>query len=545
MALGNTYTVNLDTGAIRYSSGSSVDTLLDLHAYLQDLADNATGLDNDNPSILAGKRDATKPTVLTLPNNGRDATEFNIDDTTSQYLKFGSVEQEGGDVLYSGIKTIGSIVTASPIYVVQNGSKLTTWWADGHIQILAKVKTAGSLIDSGNVTAYSRKYGQTFSHFDANLAAGSESAAAITTQVDGSIVAAEGAAGTLFGGMTVTVGTVSRDLGNGNGAKNYDAEIDCDGCTAQQIYDALMWAGSEDSTATIGTTPGWRFRALNGAYAENPQRPIVTLTSGTLYFERGWYPTNMDASVSYSLIAADGTTQAPPVTTGWTQRELVAGDGVLVARATGGAIDKSVFTVAAGGATAGGSSVVVKEAIPADTRAAGTIRIAGDRYRYASWATSTFTLATASTGTVTTADATGITLTDASATFVTDLVEPGDIVRNTTDGSSCAVKSITDETHLVCEGLAGGSDNGWGSSDAYTINALAASYAEDVGLYAPILDDVATGATMSASVTYVADRDIIIVVRNGNAVTPIQPYIATSTLTSTPGSNNTIRNSEV
>jgi hypothetical protein len=545
MALGNTYTVNLDTGAIRYASGASVDTILDLHAYLQDLADNATGLDNDNPSKLAGKRDATKPSVLTLPNDGRDATAFNIDDTCSQYLKFGSIEQSGAATLYSGLKTIGAIVASSPIYVVQNAAKLSTWWANGHIQILVKVKASSTLIDSGNVTAYSRKYGQTYSHFDANLAAGSETAAAITTQLDGSIVASVGAAATLYGGMSTSVGTVSHDLGNGNGAKNYDAELNCNGKTAQEIYDAVMWLCSSVSTASVSTTEGWRFRSLNGSYAENPQRPIVTLTSGTLYFERGWYPTNMDAGVSYSLIAADGTIQAPPVTTGWTQRELVSGDGVLVARATGGAINKSVFTVAAGGATAGGTSVVVKEAIPADTRAVGTIRVSGDRYRYASFATSTFTLATASTGTVTTADATGITLTNSSATFVTDGVEPGDIVRNTTDGSKCAVKSITSQTVLVTEGLTGGSDNGFGGSDAYTINRLAASYAENTGVYAPLLDDVATGTTMSCSVTYVSDRDLIIVVRNGNLVTPIQPYIATSTLTSTAGSNNTIRNSEV
>lgn len=545
MALGNTYTVNLATGDIRYASGSSVDVLYDLHAHLQDLSDNATGMQYDTPSVLAGKRDATKPTIITLPNDGPRATEFNIDDTTAQYLKFGSVEQEGGDVLYSGLKTIGTIVASSPIYVVQDAAKLTDFWADGHIQILVKVKTAGALIDSGDVTVFSRKYGQTYSHFDANLAAGSETAAAITTQVDGSVVADESGAETLFGAMSVTVSPISRDLGNGNGSKDYDAEIDCGGNDAQEIYDALMWLCSRDSTESVGSTEGWQFRALNGSYAENPQRPIVTLTSGTLYFERGWYITNYAAGTSFSLIASDGTTQAPPVTTGWTQENLVAGDGVLVTRSATGAIDEDVFTVAAGGASAGGSSIVVKETIPADTRAAGTVRISGDRYRYASWATSTFTLATASTGTVTTPDATGVTLIDSTADFVTDGVEPGDIVRNTTDGSVTAVKSVTDLHTLVTEGLTGGTDDEFGASDSYTVNALAEAYAEDTGLYATILDDVADSDTMSASLTYVTNRSVIIIVRNGNAVTPIIPYITTGTLTSSAQSNTTIRTPEV
>lgn len=545
MALGNSYSVNLDTGAIRYVSGSSSDTILDLHAYLQDLSDNATGLDNDNPSVLAGKRDATKPTVLTLPNNGPDATPFNIDDATSHYLKFGSVEQSGGNTLYSGMKTIGSIVAASPIYVVQNSVKLSTWWGTGHVQIVIKVKDGGSLIDSGNVTAYSRKYGQTFSHFDANLAAGSESAAAITTQVDGSIVSIAATAETNYGTMTVTVGASNHDLGNGNGSKGYTGTIDCGGKTAQEVYDALMWACSESSTAAIGTVDGWRFRALSGSYAENPQRPIVTLTSGTLYFERGWFVQNLAAGAGYSLIAADGTTQAPPVTTGWTQNNLVAGDGVLVAVATGGHINKSQFTVAAGGASIGGTSVTINEAIPADTKSAGTIRISGDRYRFSSFTGSIFTLATVSNGTVTTGDTLGITLTNSAAQFVTQSVSPGDIVRNTTSGATCAVKSITSEGVLVTEGLTGGTRQTWVISDAYTINKLGETYATNEGVYAPLIDAFATGTSVTASVTYATDRSLIIVVRNGNLATPIQPYITTATLSSTAGSNNTIRNSEV
>jgi hypothetical protein len=56
---------------------------------------------------------------------------------------FGSIKQDDADVQFSGLKTIGGIVDASPIYVVQDGSKLTTFWADGHVQILVKVKIGG------------------------------------------------------------------------------------------------------------------------------------------------------------------------------------------------------------------------------------------------------------------------------------------------------------------------------------------------------------------------------------------------------------------
>lgn len=68
---------------------------------------------------------------------------YNIDDTTAQFINFGSITQGAGAVLYTGAKTIGSpLVASSPMYIVQNGNKLTKFWSDGHIQILVKAKTA-------------------------------------------------------------------------------------------------------------------------------------------------------------------------------------------------------------------------------------------------------------------------------------------------------------------------------------------------------------------------------------------------------------------
>ena len=72
-------------------------------------------------------------------------------------------------------------------------------------------------------------------------------------------------------------------------------------------------------------------------------------------------------------------------------------------------------------------------------------------------------------GTVTTPDAGGVTLTDSAATFVTDGVAVGDTVTNDTDGSTATVTSVTSETVLVCDGLSGGTDDQWDSSDDYTV----------------------------------------------------------------------------
>jgi hypothetical protein len=197
MAIQDDFQISV-TGDIRRQAGAAttVYSVLELHQWLQDLADDAAAAGNDlldilapNPTKLDGPRDAAVASRLNLLTDGSVA--FNLDDTAAQFVNFGSIKQTGAFVQYSGLKTIGGIVAASPIYVVQSGSKLTKFWSDGHVQILVKVKTANAFIDSGNVTAFSRKWGQTYSHFDVNLAAGGESNAALSTALDGNILLTE------------------------------------------------------------------------------------------------------------------------------------------------------------------------------------------------------------------------------------------------------------------------------------------------------------------------------------------------------------------
>lgn len=390
------------TGDIRRQAGASttVYSVLDLHAWLQDLADDAAASGNDlvdilapNPSRLDGPRDAAVASRLNLLTSG--AISFNLDDTAAQFINFGSIKQQSAAVQYSGLKTIGGIVAASPVYVVQNGSKLTTFWSNGHIQILVKVRTGGTLIDSGNVTAFSRKWGQTYSHFDVNLAAGGESNAALSTALDSNIVLTEANAALLSSKVTVAFGDTTQDLGNGNGAKLYKGTITLSGgCTLQEAYQYLQYLTRENSAATLNSIPGWRYRVLNAAYTEIPSAPFGTFAGGTFFVAQGWWLTGVLAAeaTKYQLIAHDGTTQVPPTLIGITVGNLVAGDRVLVARENGsGAILKDEYTPVA--ASAGATSLQVVESIKTDTPSSGVIRIKNLRYTYTAFnaGTKTFT----------------------------------------------------------------------------------------------------------------------------------------------------------
>ena len=379
------------TGAIRQTSAfvpgtSARYSTLELHAWLQDLADNPATAGDDlvsilgtNPSELAGKRNASRPMAVTL------LPDINVDDATAQWFNFGSIEQQGGQVLYTGLKVLGALVPNSPIYITQSNAKLPKYWADSdtaNFQILVKAKTGGALIDGGAVTVFSRKFGQTYSHFDTNLAAGSEQPAALGTAIDTNVALSAAAAEAIWSTITVTQGDTSKDLGGGQGAKLHKGTITLDGTTTlAQAYQALMWACSELSTATVAGVPGWRYRKLQAGYTENVAAPFGTFAGGKFFVAQGWWLAGVMSadSKNYQLISDDGTTQTPPTSVSVQVGGLATGDYVLVARDNGaGGILTSEYTVSA---TAAATTVTVPS-LKVDTPATGVIRIDGDRYTY-------------------------------------------------------------------------------------------------------------------------------------------------------------------
>jgi hypothetical protein len=433
MPISTDFTISA-TGDIRRQGGASTEvyTVLALHQFLQDLADDAAASGGDlldilapNPSRLDGPRDAAVASRLNLLTDGSVA--FNLDDTAAQFINFGSIKQQGAFVQYSGLKTIGGIVAGSPIYVVQSGSKLTKFWSDGHIQVLVKVKTANAFIDSGNVTAFSRKWGQTYSHFDVGLSAGGESNAALSTAIDSNILLTEAQAALLSTKVAIAFGDTTQDLGNGNGGKLYKGTITLsNSCTLQEAYQYLQYLTRENSAETLNSIPGWRYRVLNAAYTEIPSAPFGTFAGGTFFVAQGWFITGVlpAESTRYQLIAHDGTVQVPPTLIGITIGNLISGDRVLVARDNGsGGLLKDEYTPVA--ASAGATALTVVESIKTDTPSAGVIRIKGLRYTYSSFNAGTktfFGLSPALASNIVTADDVFVPYIDRQAAGATESV---------------------------------------------------------------------------------------------------------------------------
>jgi hypothetical protein len=397
MAIADDFTITgLD---IRHIAGTAVYSGLAFHAWLQDIADDASvavvgdnlSILSPNPSKLDGPRSAIKPMSLNLLNG------YNIDDTAAQFINFTSISQDGGNVLYTGLKSIGTpLVAGSPMYVVQNNAKLTTYWPTGHIQIMVKAKAAGAFIDNGDVRVFSRKYGQSYSDFAANLVAGGEQPAAILTTLTDWTPLSQAAALALTG-IAISVGDINFNTGDGSGSKLYKGTIALSlGRTIAEAAQYCQAICNENSAVTINGEPGWRYRALNAAYTPNGAAPFGAVAGGKWFVAQGWLITGALSGdlQKYQMASHDGTIVTNPVVAGITIGGLTVGSRVLVGRDNGsGGLLTSEYTLN-GATTAGGNTCIVNEAVKVDTPATGYIRVNNIPYLYTAVnvGTKTFTI---------------------------------------------------------------------------------------------------------------------------------------------------------
>ena len=100
-----------------------------------------------------------------------------------------------GEMLWNNVFSVGSIAgTPDPLlYLLQDGAEVmgfdgsAPWWPRGHIDVLVKVREAGTLIDSGLVTVFARQYRDTYTHFAADLSTAGRNVAALASDFDGGV----------------------------------------------------------------------------------------------------------------------------------------------------------------------------------------------------------------------------------------------------------------------------------------------------------------------------------------------------------------------
>lgn len=216
-------------GDIRYTGTTTTYTVLELHRFLQALADDESASGDDFVDI----------TSLTPSERSTDAIisllgAYNIDDDLAKYLYAGSVLQSSGDTLYSGLQVLGAVnESTTTLQIVQNNGLLpTTFWGDqstgGYngdavagilMRVLVKSRDAGADIDGKRIRVQARTWGDTYDFFNVTLGQG-ESVAAISTTPDAQNTTTQGTV-TAYGDVTNTEGFQEIDLNNGNGLQPY------------------------------------------------------------------------------------------------------------------------------------------------------------------------------------------------------------------------------------------------------------------------------------------------------------------------------------
>lgn len=243
-----------------------------------------------------------------------------------------------GENTYSNVYTLGAIEPSvtNILYVEQVNTELTDnqisqYWPSGHIDILIKVKEANIFIDSGRVRVYDREFSTLYSHFSIDLSSGGRNPVPLSTSDDTNNQTLAAVVST-WNDVTVTFGTITRDLLNGNGPQVYDVEIDCGTRSSlSEVYQRLKLITSRDSGFTLNSKPGQFYLAASPSYSEVITAPFGTYAGGQFFGARGVFLKNVPGvdTNSYSLTTSSGVSQLPPYLAGITLsfNDVLAADG--------------------------------------------------------------------------------------------------------------------------------------------------------------------------------------------------------------------------
>tara|TARA_R110002096_G_C14661938_1_gene728452 strand:- start:45184 stop:47586 length:2403 start_codon:yes stop_codon:yes gene_type:complete len=202
-----------------------------------------------------------------------------------------------GEQLWSNIQVIGGIASNSEVYVVQDKTKLTQWWATdptlalGIIDILVRVRRDGTLIANGEVEVFSRRYTALYDNFALDVSAGGRAALPLATADD--INNTTGYRAAVWSGGTGSAMSVGDLLTNTTqvGAFALVTAVVDSGATGTFEY---YLVGDLNDFVTTNTFTGTRNGTINGAPTANLTGPTdaaagqggsVTIALGTTTFD--------------------------------------------------------------------------------------------------------------------------------------------------------------------------------------------------------------------------------------------------------------------
>ena len=273
MALVDDISISV-AGDIRETGGATNYVVLELHRTLQALADDQEASGNDLVDITSPNPSTRFTDQIIQLNNG-----YNIDDTLSERFYGGSIEQNNGDELYSGLRILGAVnLTTTQLEVVQDNAVFTSFWGTqaspfnggGNVlaRFLIKSRQFGCDIDKKKIRVQSREFGDNYDFFNVTLGFG-EAVAAISTTNDPQNDTAEGTVGA-YSHVTNTEGYQLIDIGDGNGDQPYYSQwtygADTSGDQLKAVWEYTKYITRQGTSETIHSMSGALFQGITHSF---------------------------------------------------------------------------------------------------------------------------------------------------------------------------------------------------------------------------------------------------------------------------------------
>ena len=262
MAIADDFTVAVN-GDIRHSANTNHYPVLDLHRFLQGIADDAFPATADDYVAITSDTPSERSTdgIIELINS------YNIDDDAAEYFYGGSITQDDGNIIYSGLKVLGAVNdTDTQLQIIQDDDYYDTtspFWGDqsggGYngdaaggvlMRVLVKSREYGADINQKIVRVQARAWGDSYDFFNVTLGEG-EAVAAIGTTPDAQNSTAIGTVQAWAAGDIPTNGEGFQqiDINNGNGDFPYYSKwtYNTNGAGLKAIWEYIKEITGNDS----------------------------------------------------------------------------------------------------------------------------------------------------------------------------------------------------------------------------------------------------------------------------------------------------------
>lgn len=258
---------------------------------------------------------------------------------------------------------------------------------------------------------------------------------------------------------------------------------------------------------------------------DNTGAPFGTFAGGRWFVAQGIVLTNVPAADAnnWETIDLAGTRRVPPTIRNITFAGLVANDRAAIFEVdTAGDDDitKNQNGVGAAGASISDTSIPLDSSVALDVPPTGWLCVvdasATDgtefRYEYSAVSGTTVTLRTGAnlSGTLVAGGASSTVLVDTGqfTNFGTDgNVKIGMHIRDTVTGNHAVVLRKIDNNSIETTVISGGGT--WASTNGWEANQVVVALVDADTIYFPFIDDVASGTSLTNTVKYVADTDLI------------------------------------